>query len=77
MEEEYMHTNRGGIKIRLKDLATFHMQNIIKVFEKMAKKGVKVKDPDGTERILHDEEALKHLHYYDYVKALKRREEFE
>lgn len=78
---KFMHITKNGDKIALSKLEDSHLQNIINLLQRKAKEGVKVRYGGGTtaddiwydEDMLYGEEALKHLHYGEYVAEQKRR----
>ena len=76
------HVTKDGRKIKLKDLELSHLKNIIKFIERRAKEGIDIEIGGGEWDIdamwygadtIYGEEVKKQLHYYDYVKELKRR----
>ena len=81
MAKKFMHTTKNGDQIALSKLEDSHLQNIINFLQRKAKEGVKVRYGGGTtaddiwydEDMLYGEEALKHLHYGEYVAEQKRR----
>ena len=78
---KFMHITKNGDKIALSKLEDSHLQNIINLLQRKAKEGVKVRYGGGTtaddiwydEDMLYGEEALKKLHYYEYLAEQKRR----
>ena len=79
--KKFMHITKNGDAIALNKLEDSHLQNIIRLLERKAKEGVKVRYGGGSsaddiwydEDMLYGEEALKHLHYGEYVAEQKRR----
>lgn len=79
--KKFMHVTKNGDSIALSKLEDSHLQNIINFLQRKAKEGVKVRYGGGTtaddiwydEDMLYGEEALKHLHYGEYVAEQKRR----
>lgn len=79
----YLHETKDGQLIKLSDLETFHLKNIIKHIERRAKEGITVQyggsgssaeDMWYDEDVFYGKEAKEHLHYEIYKKELKRRE---
>jgi hypothetical protein len=81
MAKKFMHTTKNGDQIALSKLEDSHLQNIINFLQRKAKEGVRVRHGGGTtaddiwydEDMLYGEEALKHLHYGEYIAEQKRR----
>ena len=79
--KKFMHVTKNGDKIALNKLEDSHLQNIINLMLRKSKEGVKVMFGGGTtaddiwydEDMLYGEEALKKLHYYEYLAEQKRR----
>ena len=75
------HKTKNGEKIKLTDLKTTHLENIIKWIKRKAKEGITVRVGGGTtaDNIRHDEityfgkEAKRQLNFSDYKSELKRR----
>ena len=75
------HKTKDGRKIKLADLETSHLKNIIKWIERRAKEGLTVRMGGGScaeemwyeEEILYGEEAKSVLNYSDYKTELERR----
>ena len=75
------HTTKDGKKIKLSDLETNHLENIIKWIERKAKEGFTVKMGGGTcavdiwydEETYYGEEAKKRLNYSKYKNELEKR----
>ena len=76
------HITKDGNQIELKDLETGHLKNIIALLERKAAVGITVIHGGGgydavsiwyDEEDLTDEDALKHMGYYEYKKELKKR----
>lgn len=81
MAKKFMHTTKNGDQIALSKLEDSHLQNIINLMQRKAKEGIVVRYGGGSsaddiwydEDHLYGEEALKHLHYGEYVAEQKRR----
>ena len=79
--KKYMHVTKNGDKISLNKLEDSHLQNIINLMLRKSKEGVKVMFGGGStaddiwydEDMLYGEEALKRLHYYEYLAEQRRR----
>ena len=75
------HKTKEGKKIKLTELKTDHLINIIAVHKRMAKEGLTFgsgggSDPDSfyyDEDTFYDEEALDYLETKEYEKELERR----
>jgi len=75
------HETKDGRKIKLADLETSHLENILKWIERKAKEGLTVRMGGGStaEDIWYDEEtcygedAKRQLNFYDYEAELERR----
>lgn len=75
------HTTREGEKIKLSDLTTSHLENIIKLIERKSIEGLTKRYGGGScpDDIWYDEEtyygerAKKELNFYDYVSELNSR----
>jgi hypothetical protein len=75
------HITKEGKKIKLSDLETYHLKNIINWIERKSKEGLKIKYGGGTcaddmyydEDILYGKKALKQLKYKSYKKELEKR----
>lgn len=75
------HKTKDGKKIKLADLETSHLENIIKWIERKAKEGLTVRMGGGScaEDMWYDEETLygkkakKEMNYKDYISELERR----
>lgn len=75
------HKTKDGKKIKLADLETSHLENIIKWIERKAKEGLTVGMGGGScaEDMWYDEETLygkkakKEMNYKDYISELERR----
>jgi hypothetical protein len=79
------HTTKDGKKIKLSDLETSHLENIIKWIERKAKEGLTIRMGGGLCKediwyeeeiyyeIYYGEECKNELNYYSYVKELKSR----
>jgi len=79
--KKFMHVTKNGDAIALSKLEDSHLQNIINLLQRKSKEGVKVRYGGGTtaddiwydEDMLYGEEALKRLHYGEYVAEQERR----
>jgi len=78
----YKHTTADGRKIKLHDLETSHLTNIINLIKRRAKEGITVVHGGGgwtEDDICYEEEDLfgkdvkKYYNYSKYKKELKRR----
>ena len=75
------HKTKDGKKIKLADLETNHLENIIKWIEKKAEEGFTISSGGGStsedmwydEETYYGKEAKKQLNYSDYKDELKRR----
>ena len=80
-DKEFVHVTKDGDKIKLKDLGDGHLGHILRLIKKRAQEGVKVRYGGGTspddmwydEDILTGEDALRKLHYYEYLAEFERR----
>lgn len=79
--KKFMHVTKNGDQIALSKLGDSHLQNIINLLQRKAKEGITVRSGGGfdateiwyEEDILHGEEALRRLNYYEYLAEQKRR----
>lgn len=75
------HITKEGKKIKLSDLETSHLKNIVKLIKRRAKEGVTISSGGGyfSDEIWYDEETIygkkakEHLGYKLYKKELKKR----
>ncbi len=75
------HKTKDGKKIKLADLETSHLENILKCIERKAKEGFTVKMGGGScaedmwydEETYYGEEAKNQLNFSDYKAELERR----
>lgn len=75
------HTTKDGRKIKLSDLETSHLENIIKWIERKSKEGLTVMYGGGStaedmwydEKTYYGEEAKRKLNFLDYKSELERR----
>ena len=75
------HTTKLGEKIKLSDLETSHLENILKWIERKAKEGLTVRMGGGStaedmwydEETYYGEKAKKELNFHDYKFELERR----
>jgi len=76
------HKTKDGKKIKLADLETSHLENIIKWIERKSKEGLTVGVGGGgssaedmwyDEEICYGEKAKRLLNFYDYKSELERR----
>lgn len=75
------HKTKDGKKIKLTDLETSHLENIIKWIERKAKEGLTVRMGGGScaedmwydEETYYGEEAKRQLNFLDYKAELERR----
>jgi hypothetical protein len=76
------HKTKDGRKIKLEDLETSHLENILKWIERKAKEGLTVRMGGGScaEDIWYDEDtyygekAKRQLNFYDYQSELNKRQ---
>ncbi|TRZ82668.1 hypothetical protein D4R86_01490 [bacterium] len=75
---KYLHTDKQGVRTELKDLETSHLKNIMRILKRISEEGYTIKmgggdTPDDMwydEEEVYGEEALKYLHYYEYLHEL-------
>jgi hypothetical protein len=75
------HKTKDGKKIKLSDLETGHLENIIKWIERKAKEGLTVRMGGGScaedmwyeQETYYGEDAKRQLNFYDYKAELKNR----
>jgi hypothetical protein len=75
------HKTKDGKKIKLSDLETSHLENILKLIERKAKEGLIVRMGGGScaedmwyhEETYYGEEAKSQLNFLDYKDELQRR----
>lgn len=75
------HKTKDGKKIKLADLETSHLENIIKWIERKSKEGLTVRMGGGScaedmwydEDTYYGEEAKRQLNFYDYKAELESR----
>jgi len=81
-EKELYHKTKDGQLIKLKDLTDNHLDNIIKMIERMAKEGINVStgtfgncsvDMGNNEKWLYGKEALREMNYSIYINEYKKR----
>ena len=76
-----VHTTKDGTKIKLCDMTDSHLAATIRLMERKAREGIVVIDGGGSgpddfwydEDLLHGNDALEHMGYYDYVAERDRR----
>jgi capsule polysaccharide export protein KpsE/RkpR len=79
------HKTKDGRKIKLSQLETEHLRNIITRIERVARQGLLVRSGGGScsediwydEEIIRGKEALEKLNYDVYIKELYRRKELK
>lgn len=70
------HIEKDGKKIKLTDLETNYLEQIIQDIEQKAKEGFIENDSPGGYLVVHYDQAAKlRLNYYYYKQELKRRKE--
>jgi len=75
------HKTKDGKKVKLCDLETSHLENIIKLIERKSIEGFTSRNGGGScaedmwydEDTYYGEDAKKELNFYDYMSELNRR----